>query len=273
MPGFIDTHLHLFGLSHRAIEPDKAGSIADLQRMVAEKARHLGPGEWITGYGWDEARLTEKCVPTRADLDVAALENPVVLIRAGSHSVVGNSEAFKRAGITKATPDPRGGLIERGANGEPSGIIRERNDLLTALVPPDSFEQLRLSYMESLHHMLELGITSFMEALTSIDDEPYGKGGGRHPVRRARNAWWPLTAGRSCRRSTRAARICLGSLSTSTIRVPSGSKRFRTILASAMTASNWDPSEKHRTMEASRAPPRSLNRTTRDCQDFEAKHS
>jgi predicted amidohydrolase YtcJ len=177
MPGFIDTHLHLFGLSHRAIEADKAASIADLQRMVAEKARHLGPGEWVTGYGWDEARLTEKRVPTRADLDVAASENPVVLFRAGSHSVVGNSEAFKRAGITKATPDPQGGLIERGANGEPSGIIRERNDLLTALVPPDSFEQLRPSYIESLHHMLELGITSFMEALTNIDDEPYGKGG------------------------------------------------------------------------------------------------
>ncbi|MDB6084560.1 MAG: hypothetical protein JWN43_2441, partial [Gammaproteobacteria bacterium] len=104
MPGFIDAHLHLFGLSHRQIEPDKARSITDLKDMITAKARILGPGEWITGYGWDEAQLVEKRIPTRTDLDEAAPDNPVVLTRAGSHSVVGNSQAFKLSGITATTP-------------------------------------------------------------------------------------------------------------------------------------------------------------------------
>ncbi len=177
MPGFIDTHLHLFGLSQRQVEPDKAKSIADLQVMVSAKARTLGSGQWITGYGWDEAQLAEKRTPNRRDLDQAAPDNPVVLTRAGSHSVVANSAAFKLAGIAASTPDPPGGLIERDASGEPSGIVRERTDLLMGLVPRDSFDELRPSFIVSLKHLLELGITSFMEALTTIDDEPVGRGG------------------------------------------------------------------------------------------------
>ena len=101
MPGFIDTHLHLQGRSHRAIDAAAARSIADLQRMIREKAAQLGPGEWITGYGWDEAQLSDGRNPTRADLDAAAPKNPVELVRAGSHSAVGNSEALRLAGITK----------------------------------------------------------------------------------------------------------------------------------------------------------------------------
>ncbi len=177
MPGFIDTHLHLTGLSHRDIEPAKAKSIAAIQAMVAAKAKELGPGEWIGGYGWDEALLEEKRNLTMVDLDKAAPENPVVLVRAGSHSAVGNSLAFARAGITSATPNPEGGLIERDPAGHPSGIIRERTQLLLRLVPPDTFEQLRPGYVKNLEGLLSLGITSFMEAWTSLDDEPVGKGG------------------------------------------------------------------------------------------------
>jgi predicted amidohydrolase YtcJ len=177
MPGFIDAHVHLFGLSDRQIEPERATSIAELQAMLGAKARKLGPGEWITGYGWDEARFIEKRIPSRLDLDQAAPLNPVVLTRAGSHSVVGNSAAFKLAGITSATSEPAGGLIERDASGEASGIIRERNDLLTSLVPKASFDELKRSYLKSLDALLALGITSYMEARTNIDDEPAGKGG------------------------------------------------------------------------------------------------
>ncbi|MBT2186804.1 amidohydrolase [Sphingobium nicotianae] len=177
MPGFIDTHQHVYGLAHRSIEPDKARSIAEIQQMIAAKAKELGPGEWINGYGWDEALLAEKRVPTRADLDAAAPDNPVVLTRAGGHSSVSNSAALKLAKIDTSTPDPDGGLIERGADKEPNGIIRERSDLVTHLVPPDSKEQMRPSYIARLKWLLSLGITTVMEAFTSIDDEPVGKGG------------------------------------------------------------------------------------------------
>ena len=196
MPGFIDTHVHLFGLSHRDIEPDKAHSIIEIQSMIAAKAKELGPGEWITGYGWDEALLAEKRNLTRADLDKAAPENPVELVRAGSHSVAGNSKAFELAGITAATPNPDGGVIERDSAGNPSGIIRERTMLLTDLVPPETPEQMQPSLIRSLHNLLALGITSYMEAYSFIDDEPIGRGGTDKPTRRltSPHSWRQLRA-------------------------------------------------------------------------------
>ncbi len=177
MPGFIDDHLHLISLSPRSVEPAKARSIAEIGAMVATKAKALGPGEWVVGSGWDEALLAEHRNPTRADLDAVAPDNPVVLVRAGAHSAVANSMALKLAGITRATPDPEGGLIERAADGEPSGIVRERTDLILKLVPPSTPAQMRPSYVKSLKDLLALGITSFMEAWTTIDDEPVDQGG------------------------------------------------------------------------------------------------
>jgi predicted amidohydrolase YtcJ len=170
MPGFNDTHVHIYSLSPRAIEPDRVKSIAELQDVLRAKAAALGKGEWITGYGWDEALLSEKRNPLRADLDAAAPDNPVVLTRAGAHSAVGNTLALQLAKITRATADPEGGLIEKDASGEPNGIIRERFDLFTRLVPNDTYETLRPSFIQALKNLLPFGITSFQSASTGIGD-------------------------------------------------------------------------------------------------------
>jgi predicted amidohydrolase YtcJ len=177
MPGFMDTHIHMSGQPKRAIDIPKAHSIADLQNLLRQKAKELGPGEWITGYGWDEFQLKEQRVPHKEDLDKAAPNNPVVLTRAGAHSAVGNSMALKLAGITRTTEDPSTGLIEHEDNGEPNGVIRERTDLYNKLVPEASWDELRPGYVQSFRNVLKLGITSMMEASGTIDDEPVGQGG------------------------------------------------------------------------------------------------
>lgn len=181
LPGFDDTHLHIHEKSHRDIDPASAKSLGEIQQQLQAKAKELGPGEWITGYGWDEALLKERRNPTRKDLDAAAPNNPVVLTRAGGHSSVGNSLALKAAGITRTTEDPKSGLIEHFADGEPNGIIRERSDLYRNLVPDDTYEQLKGGYVAELKRLFSLGITSFESASTSIDDEPVGKGGTAKP--------------------------------------------------------------------------------------------
>jgi predicted amidohydrolase YtcJ len=181
MPGFNDTHIHVQSMSKRAIPLESAKSIADVQRMLKEKAAELGPGQWITGYGWDEALLAEKRNIVRGDLDAVTPKNPVVLTRAGSHSVVGNSLALKIAKIDRNTPDPENGLIDRDENGEPNGIVRERSDLFFKHVPPDKWEDLRDGYVKQFQYLFSLGITSLIEATSSIDDEPVGKGGIKNP--------------------------------------------------------------------------------------------
>jgi len=170
LPGFIDTHIHIEGAPKRWIDLSQTTSIKQLQDQLREKARQLPSGEWVTGSDWDEARFAEKRNPTKQDLDAAVPNNAVVLTRAGGHSSVGNSKALQLAGVTRDTPDPPLGLIERDANGEPNGIIRERNDLFTKLVPRDAPAAMRPTYVASLKRQLKLGITSMIVAGASLDE-------------------------------------------------------------------------------------------------------
>jgi predicted amidohydrolase YtcJ len=174
MPGFHDTHIHLRGQSRRYIDLTETTSLTQLQQQVRDKARELGPGEWITGGGWDEYHFAEKRKPLRRDLDAASPNNPVVLTRAGGHSSVGNSKALQLAGISKATGDPPRGLIEKDANGEPNGVIRERSDLYTSLVPRDAPADVRESLYADVRRQVELGITSVIEAGASVDPNVAG---------------------------------------------------------------------------------------------------
>jgi predicted amidohydrolase YtcJ len=143
MPGFTDTHLHPMPVAPSDIAVGTARSVAEVQAMLRKKAAELGPGKWITGYGWQESNLAENRNLSRADLDAAAPANPVMLIRAGGHSSVSNAAALKIAGIDRSTPDPKSGLIEHDAGGEPNGIIRERGDLVRKFIPNATWAEMR----------------------------------------------------------------------------------------------------------------------------------
>ncbi|MBB5987100.1 amidohydrolase [Sphingobium lignivorans] len=181
MPGFIDTHLHPQPVAPSDIDSGAARSVGEIQEMIRKKAAELGPGKWITGCCWQESNLAENRNLNRADLDAAAPNNPVILVRNGGHSSVSNSMALKIAGLDRNAPEPKNGLIERDANGELNGIIRERNDLVRKFVPPATWVEMRPAYITWLKHILSLGITSFHNASGSIDDEPVGKGGIANP--------------------------------------------------------------------------------------------
>ncbi len=172
MPGFIDSHTHLRGRPQRYIDLTRTRSIEELQGQVRDKAEELGTGEWITGYGWSEDVMAELRRPLRSDLDAAAPDNPVLLTRAGGHSAVANSLALRLAEVTPGTPQPESGVIERDADGELNGVIRERQDIVSRLIPEPTNEDLRDSLIEVLKEQLSLGITSFTHATGSIESYP-----------------------------------------------------------------------------------------------------
>lgn len=169
MPGFIDSHIHISGDAKRYIDLTKVTSIAQIKQWVAAKARELGPGEWITGYGWSEDELSEQRRPLIDDLNAAAPNNPVMLTRAGGHSAACNAPALALANIGPQTANPDGGEFERGADGQLNGIIRERQDLVEALIPIASPEELNPSLINNLQNLFSLGITSIIQAQDSIE--------------------------------------------------------------------------------------------------------
>ncbi|MBT5939162.1 MAG: amidohydrolase family protein, partial [Rhodospirillaceae bacterium] len=115
IPGLIDSHLHQIYLAINlpAVQLLDARSIAEVQSRIADRVAITEPGEWVVGTsGWHESMLAEGHMPTRWDLDEVAPDNPVIIPR-GGHVVTVNSLALERAGITKDTPDPTGGVIVR----------------------------------------------------------------------------------------------------------------------------------------------------------------
>jgi len=172
MPGFIDSHTHLRGRPERYIDLTKTRSIEEMKGQVSTKAIELGLGEWITGYGWSEDVMAELRRPLRKDLDEAAPDNPVLLTRAGGHSAVANSMALRLAEVTRTTQQPENGVIEFDEDGELNGVIRERQDIVSRLIPEPTNEDVRDNLVSILKEQLSLGITGFTHATGSIEAYP-----------------------------------------------------------------------------------------------------
>ena len=123
LPGFVDAHEHPVMLADFSKKisslPPKVNSIEELKQAIRDVREQQGPGKWIEGWGYDEGKLAEKRSPTRYDLDEGCSDSPVSIIRTCGHIRCVNSKALEMAGITKDTPDPQGGQIDRDENGEP----------------------------------------------------------------------------------------------------------------------------------------------------------
>lgn len=164
MPGFNDAHLHL-GLAARILTSvDLLGvrSLAEMQAKVRATAERAAKGEWLRGGGWDQTLWTDGRLPTRADLDAATLGHPAVFQRVDIHIAVANSAALAAAGVTRATPDPMGGAIDRDAAGEPTGVLRETAMRLVQ-APPLAPEQRRRGLELALAEAARHGVTSVQD--------------------------------------------------------------------------------------------------------------
>lgn len=175
LPGFCDAHFHLWAsaadsaaldLSHR----NNVRSISDIQTAIQNISKDLPPGAWIRARGYHEFYLAEKRHPTRGDLDQASPQHPVKLTHQSKHACVLNSQALAHVGITRYTPDPPGGLIDRDLkSGDPNGVLFEMNAFLDRRVPPIGEHEFVLGIQSVNQRLLSLGITSIHEASINND--------------------------------------------------------------------------------------------------------
>ncbi|HEX4418929.1 MAG TPA: amidohydrolase family protein, partial [Kofleriaceae bacterium] len=141
--GLIDAHCHLYelGVDLESVSIRDLGSEAATVAAIAAAARTRPADHWLFGRGWDQNRWPGQQFPTRARLDQAVHDRPVVLERIDGHALWVNAVALQQAGITRATPDPAGGKILRDARGEPTGVLIDRaTGLVMAKAPPASPE-------------------------------------------------------------------------------------------------------------------------------------
>ncbi|WP_411817808.1 amidohydrolase [Hyphococcus sp. DH-69] len=141
MPAFIDNHTHFLKAALAISQPDllNVSGPADFIARIGETARSH-PGRWITGQSWDEQRMGGE-LPSRHWIDSVTPETPVAVPRTDLHLLLLNSLALRLAGITRDTPDPDGGVIDRDEHGEPTGILRDNaKTLVERVIPKPSAE-------------------------------------------------------------------------------------------------------------------------------------
>jgi predicted amidohydrolase YtcJ len=107
---------------------------------------------------------------SRATLDALDTKRPIIVRSSFGHTVLANSRALALAGIDASTPDPENGFIERDPAGRLNGIIRERHDVVTRLVPEAPAAELEASLAVNLEALFALGITSIVQAMAGLDD-------------------------------------------------------------------------------------------------------
>lgn len=164
-PGFNDAHVHFFAgaLSLLTVDLFNSKSAEEAAARVAAKVKEVKPGEWIIGRGWDHTLWGNK-FPNKSLLDKVAPKNPVLLERVDGHVGWANSAALKLAGIDRNTKDPEGGIIERGADGEATGILKETaSDFVQSKVPPPTDEQKAKAMELALDMAKKYGITSVQD--------------------------------------------------------------------------------------------------------------
>ncbi len=167
-PGLIDTHAHIAPDGLRELYDvglSDATSVAEIVSRVRSRVATLKPGEWVTGSGWDEGKLAEHRYVTAADLDAVSPHNPVWLLHTTGHYGVANSMALKMANISAATVDPPAGTIDRDAQRNPTGVLKESAtmDLVRRLIPPVTLEQVR----QGILHMQDV---LHSEGMTAVKD-------------------------------------------------------------------------------------------------------
>lgn len=162
-PGFIDSHMHFveFGLCSRMINLEKADSV---EAVIARGKEYIEKNQirdgWVLGYGWNENRFRTAVMPSKYDLDKISKDLPIMITRVCEHIVAVNSKALEITGADRNTA-VRGGIFDKDADGELTGILRENAlDWLSERQPERSVSEIKNAIVTAASEVLRSGITS-----------------------------------------------------------------------------------------------------------------
>lgn len=169
MPSFIDAHSHFSGYASSFTQVDLGEAVSfeeivdAIQRFI--KKNNIPAGMWIQANGYDQSYLEEKSHPTKAVLDKAAPNNPLIVKHKSGHMGVLNTIGINDLGITVDTPSPEGGVIEK-KDGEVTGYLEE-NAYINYIqsIPVVSNEEFMETLLKAQCAYASYGITTVQEGM------------------------------------------------------------------------------------------------------------
>lgn len=202
MPGFQDSHIHPLwaGLEASACDLNGLAGVAEYRQAIAAYASANPDAPWILGGGWSMSEFGPGGAPGKDILDEIVPDRPVYLTSADGHTGWANSAALKIAGITKDTPDPEDGRIDRDPEtGEAIGSLQEgAMNLVAQHVPPTSLADRIGGLRYSVELLNSYGITSITDAIVNREElETYKalEDRGELSLRVVASLWWDREQG------------------------------------------------------------------------------
>ncbi|MFE9122732.1 amidohydrolase [Streptomyces sp. NPDC007172] len=180
VPGLNDSHLHVIrgGLNYvLELRWDGVRSLRHALAMLRDQAGRTPKGQWIRVVGgWTAEQFAERRMPTVAELNAAAPDTPVFVLHLYQSALM-NRAAVRAAGYTRETPDPRGGQIVRGRDGEPTGVLLAAPSALLlystlAKAPALDAADKRTSTRHFLRELNRFGLTSAVDAAGGFQNFP-----------------------------------------------------------------------------------------------------
>jgi predicted amidohydrolase YtcJ len=176
MPGLGDAHIHVLAGGQQLLTcnlEDAALTAAQFQARIQGclDADNGGAGEFLQVVNWyRQAMLPAGADATKATLDALKTSRPIVVNSSDGHTTLVNSRALQLAGITAATPDPPSGRIDRGPNGEPTGILEDAaGDLIQSKIPAPTAKDTREALAAALKSLAAGGVTAVEHQIATRD--------------------------------------------------------------------------------------------------------
>jgi predicted amidohydrolase YtcJ len=202
LPGFQDVHVHPIsaGIEANACNLNGLDGIDAYVAAIKKYADEHPDEPWITGGGWLMSAFGPGGMARRELIDAVVPGRPVMLSSTDGHTVWVNTRALEIAGITKETPDPPDGRIDRDPKtGEAIGSLQEgAGSLIASKMPPTTDEKREAGLRYAIKHLNGFGITAVQDASVNEDDlKAYRKldEAGDLSLRVVGSIWWERDKG------------------------------------------------------------------------------
>jgi len=172
MPGFIDAHIH----PAQPYLQEEGGALLfpesfDKEQIAAAVAVYLkdNPDKpYVLGEKWSVG-LFPKGRANKEWLDSLVSDRPAILRDETRHGAVANTAMLKLAGITRDTPQPKYGLIEKDPEtGEPTGYLAETaQQAVFTRIPMYPDEVWERALKRVMQQLTAWGVTGYNDASTN----------------------------------------------------------------------------------------------------------
>jgi predicted amidohydrolase YtcJ len=169
VPGFIDAEGNLMEFSRNLSFIDLRGTktLSEILQRVSDRIKTAKDGDWIGGFGWDDNVLSPEDLEriSHTLLDSISSKQYIYLVNARADMVWVNQKVLNAAKITKDTPDPENGEIEKDDRNQPTGILYDdAQELVMKVLPQPTEAQLMANVQRGINELFKYGITEVNDA-------------------------------------------------------------------------------------------------------------